>query len=76
MSNLQSTINITLPSRASSFLNREAKRQKRPVSEIMSSIIEEYRDLKEDLYFSKLAEKVESETTRLCSHEEAWKKLG
>ena len=69
----QSTISVTLSNKASSFLTREVKRKKKPVSEIMSSIIEEYRDLKEDLYFSKLAEKVESETTRFCSHEEAWK---
>jgi len=74
MSEYQTTINVTLSNKASSFLTREVKRKKRPISEIMSSIIEEYRDLKEDFYFSKLAEKVESETTCFCSHEEAWGK--
>jgi len=69
----QQRISVTLPSSASSFLTREAKSQKASVSKIMSAIIEEYIDLKEDLYFSTLAEKVESETTGYCSHEEAWK---
>ena len=70
---LRQRISVTLPSKASSYVNREAKRQKISVSKIMSAIVEEYMDLKEDLYFSALSEKVESETTRYCSHEEAWK---
>jgi len=65
-------INIMLPGDASVFLNREAKRQKASISDVMVEIIKDYMERREDMYFSALSEKIEAETTSFHSHEEAW----
>ena len=69
----QQRISVSIPSRSSRFLTREAKRQNTSISKIMADIIEEYRELKEDLYFSQLADERAETCTGTVSMEEAWK---
>ena len=57
MATVKPRINITIPEETALILNRTAKRYKKSVSKVALELIEWAIDEKEDMYFSKIADK-------------------
>lgn len=66
-------INITIEEEYLGQINELAKMRNQSVASTAKSLMLEALELQEDLYFSRLAEEVESKTTKWVSHEDAWK---
>lgn len=70
-------VNVTFETKTIDILNDLAKVENKSISNIIRELTNEALELREDYYFSKLAEKFDKELEKgnveLYSHEEAWK---
>jgi len=70
-------VNVTFEEKTIDILTDLAEIEKKSVSSIIRELTLEALELREDYYFSKLAEKFDKELEKgnieLYSHEEAWK---
>jgi hypothetical protein len=66
-------IQVTLEKDVAEQIYRLSKLQKKSASKLMSELTIEALELREDYYLSKLADKIDTENAKTCSHEELWK---
>jgi predicted DNA-binding protein len=65
-------INLTVDDDLFENLNRLAKKEHVSVASISNSLLERALELREDQYFSKVAERRLSKKTKRVSHEDIW----
>ena len=73
MTNRNPRINVTFEQSTVGILAEIAKGEHRSVSSLIKQLTHEALELREDMYFSKLAEKLDKSSAKRYSHEEAWK---
>jgi len=71
MTTLTPRLNITMPPDISALLAQKAKRHNVSLSKMALALMVDAMERDEDIHFSKLAEK--RETQKLVSHADAWK---
>ncbi len=69
---------VTVDQETASLLNLISKKQSKSISGIIMELIDESLDLREDLYWSRIAEEAEerAEGKPTIPAEEVWKKCG
>ena len=66
-------INVTLSAEVSGLLAVLAEKEDKSLSMIARDLIEEALELREDLYFSRIAAERDTPDSVWVSHEDAWK---
>ncbi|MDQ5890940.1 MAG: hypothetical protein QG604_814 [Candidatus Dependentiae bacterium] len=67
------SITVPFEEATASLLTKLAHQQDKSVASLVRELTLEALELREDVYLSKLAEKLDKEDAKLYSHEEAWK---
>jgi hypothetical protein len=68
-----SRINVSFGGEAAGMINHLAQLEHKSVAGMVRTLALEALEMREDLYFSKLANELDQEDVKLYSHEEAWK---
>lgn len=66
-------INVTFEESTAAMLSAIAEHEHKSLSNIVRDLTLEALELREDLYLSKIAQKLDQDNIKTCSHEEAWK---
>jgi hypothetical protein len=66
-------INVTFEESTAGLLSALAESENKSLSNIVRDLTLEALELREDLYLSKIAQKLDQDNTKTYSHEEAWK---
>ena len=66
-------LNVTIGAEQMGLLAKLAKKEDKSLSAIASELIEDALELREDIYFSKLAAEIDTPDAVWISHEDAWK---
>jgi hypothetical protein len=66
-------INVTFEESAAGLLAKLASQEHKSVSSLVRELALEALELREDLYFSKYAEKLDVKGAKTFTHDEAWK---
>lgn len=66
-------LNVTLSPEIMGLLSMLAKKEDKSLSSIASELLEEALELREDIYFSKLAAERDTPDAVWISHEDVWK---
>ncbi len=66
-------VNVTLEESTSIILTQMAQKENKSVSSLVKELTLEALELREDLYLSKIAEKLDKKDSKIYSHEQAWK---
>lgn len=66
-------INVTFEESTAVTLSAIAESEHKSLSNIVRDLTLEALELREDLYLSKIAQKLDQDNTKTYSHEEAWK---
>jgi len=72
MSTKNPRINVTFEENISHILLDLAEQQNKSVASIVRELTMEALELREDLFLSKLAEKLDKNNVKTYSHDEAW----
>ncbi len=68
-----SRINVSFEETTAGLIAHLAQIEHKSVAGMVRALALEALEMREDLYFSKLAEELDQEGVKLYSHEEAWK---
>lgn len=66
-------INVTFEESTAGLLSALAEYEKKSLSNIVRDLTLEALELREDLYLSKIAQKLDQDNIKTYSHEDAWK---
>ena len=66
-------VNVTFEEATANLLSNLARKQQKSVSSLVRELALEALELQEDLYLSKVAEKLDVKGAKTYSHKEAWK---
>ena len=66
-------INVTFEEATAGLLSRLAHREHKTVSKLVGELTLEALEKREDLYLSKVAEKLDVKGAKLFGHDDAWK---
>lgn len=66
-------INVTFENEVAGLIASIANAEDKSMSMIVRELTLEALELREDLYLSKLAEKIDTKNAKIISHDEAWK---
>jgi predicted DNA-binding protein len=66
-------INVTFEETTAGLLVRLAQQERKSVASLVRELALEALEMREDFYLSKIAEKLDKEGAKMCSHDEAWK---
>lgn len=66
-------VNVTFDESSAGLISALAEYENKSLSNIVRDLTLEALELREDLYLSKIAQKLEQSNTKTYSHEEAWK---
>lgn len=66
-------INVTFEEMTINFLSQLAYKERKSLAAVVRDLVLEALDAHEDLYLSKIAEKVDKADAKTYSHEDAWK---
>lgn len=66
-------INVTFEESTAGLLSVLAEAENKSLSNIVRDLTLEALELREDLYLSKVAQKLDQDNAKTYSHEEAWK---
>jgi hypothetical protein len=73
MANINPRINVTFETTTANLIARLAHKQHRSVASVVRELALEALDLREDLYLSNLAKKLDLPGVKTYSHNAAWK---
>ena len=66
-------INVTFEESTAGLLSALAESEHKSLSSVVRDLTLEALELREDLYLSKIAQKLDQDNAKTYSHEEAWK---
>ena len=66
-------VNVTFEETIAGFLAQLAHQEHKSVASLVRELALEALEMREDLYLSKVAEKLDQDGVKTYSHEEAWK---
>lgn len=66
-------INVTFEEATNGLLIHLAKQEKISVARLIRELALEALEMREDLYFSRLAEELDQEGVKMYSHDEVWR---
>ena len=70
---MRSDFHVHFPLEMAGLLSTMADLEKKSVNELLRELTLEALERREDLYFSKLADRLDREESKTYSHEDAWK---